>query len=443
MRARLDTLLEERNALHDEQRALFTAADAEKRGLNPTEQTKYDELATRKKAKDEELGECRERIVELEDEEARDKAAAAVRKTQVGAVREAEPTVYRQNGRESYWRDLFHARQNHDRDAIDRLARNNKIRQVDAEERALNTTPGTGGDFAPPLWMIDKFVALARPGRPLADLVNTMPLPSGVSSINMPRVASGSSTALQSTQNTAVSNTDPTTSAVTAPVQTIAGFVVISQQDIDQTPINFDDVILQDLAASYSAGIDAAVITALVAASTNIVTYTDASPTTAKVNQEVGQAIAQVHATRFMPPEVIVMTPQRWGHFNTYTDGNGRPLVVPNPLYNPMNAFGSVETPVASQGVAGTLQGVPVVVDPNIPGNLGGGNNQDEILVLRASDSYLFESEPVAEAMPQTYGNQLSVLCRFYRYYAFTAQRYPKGIAVISGTGMIPPAYGS
>lgn len=440
-RARLDALRVERSAIHDEQRALFVTADTEKRGLNPDEQASYDDLATRKKAKDTEITECEARVAELEDEETRDKAAATVRKAQVQVI--DEPVVYRRGGTDSFFRDRFHAVQTQDRSALDRLARNNKVWQVEAEKRALNTTPGSGGDFAPPAWMVDEFVALARPGRPLANLVHTAPLPSGVSSINLPRVATGSTVAVQGTQNTAVSNTDPTTGVATASVQTAAGFVVVSQQDIDQTPINFDEVILTDLAAAYAAQIDAAVIAGMVAAAGTVVTYTDASPTTPKVNQQVGAAIAAVHAGRYMPPEVIAMTPARWGHFNTYTDNNGRPLVVPNVSYNPMNAFGTVDTPLQSQGIAGTLQGVLAVVDPSIPTNLGTGTNQDEILVARASDCWLYESEPVAEAMPQTYGNQLSVLCRFYRYYAFTAARYPKGIAVISGTGMIPPSFGS
>lgn len=441
-RARLDALRAERSAIHDEQRALFVTADTEKRGLNPDEQASYDEAATRKKAKDDEIVECEARVAELEDEKRRDDAAAVVRKAQL-VVDEPAPTVYRKQGRQSYFRDLYRARTMQDRESIDRLARNNKIRQVDAEERALNTTAGSGGDFAPPLWMVEDFVAFARPGRPLANAVHTAPLPSGVSSINLPKITGGSSVAAQGTENQAVSTTDPTTGTATDSVHTEAGYVVIAQQDLDQSPISFDDVILQDLAAAYSAAIDAAVIASLVAAAGNAITYTDASPTTVKVNQQIGQAIAQVHATRYMPPEYVVMSPARWGHFNTYTDGNGRPLVVPNPSYNPMNAFGTTDTPVVSQGVAGTLQGVPVLIDPNVPANLGAGTNQDEILVLRASDSWLYESEPVAEAMPQTYGNQLSVLCRFYRYYSFISTRYPKGIAVVSGTGMIPPAYGA
>jgi hypothetical protein len=33
-------------------------------------------------------------------------------------------------------------------------------------------------------------------------------------------------------------------------------------------------------------------------------------------------------------------------------------------------------------------------------------------------------------------------MCRFYAYYGIIANRLPKAISVISGTGMIPAAYG-
>ncbi len=78
---------------------------------------------------------------------------------------------------------------------------------------------------------------------------------------------------------------------------------------------------------------------------------------------------------------------------------------------------------------------LPVSVDAGIPTNGGVGTNQDEILVLRGDDCWLYESAPHADVMPQTYRNQLSVLCRFYSYWTLLV-RYGKSIAVISGAGL-------
>lgn len=434
----LEQMLEKRKAAQDSLDALLTKVGAEKRDMSTDEDTEFRSMVETIKGHD-------VRITELRDLEARSAdAAQAAEKYAPKATVTSEPEVYRKGGTNSFWRDKYRAERKGDTEARERLIRNDRVVAVETEKRALNTTAGTGGEFAPPLWMVNEYIALARPGRPLADVLDRQPLPKGVSSINLPAIRTGSSTAVQGTENAAVSNTDPGTASVTAPVGTIAGFVVVAQQDLDQSPVNFDQVILNDLAADYARQLDATVIAALTGATgINAVTYTDTAPTSAKINSQVAQSIATVHANRYAPPTHVAMTPARWGHFVSYTDANGRPLVVPNPAYGAFNAFGNEDTPVVSQGVAGTLQGIPVLIDASIPQNLGTGTNQDEILVLKANDNTLFEGSPMAEALPQTYGQNMSVVCRFYNYYAL-AIRYPKSIAVIGGTGMVTTlAYGA
>jgi hypothetical protein len=56
-----------------------------------------------------------------------------------------------------------------------------------------------------------------------------------------------------------------------------------------------------------------------------------------------------------------------------------------------MNAAG-ILTDVDSQQVVGRMHGLPIVTDPNLPVNLGTGNDEDPIFVMRASDLVLFES---------------------------------------------------
>lgn len=289
---------------------------------------------------------------------------------------------------------------------------------------------------------VSDFIAAARPGRPVANSLSAKPLPAGAASINVPAVTAGSTVAEQTTQNTAASNTDPTTGAVVDAVHTAAGYVIVSQQSMDQTPINFDEVILGDLAAAYSEDVDVAVIAKLAGLSdVNLVSYTDASPTTAKVNQRVAAAMIAVSRNRHAPASHVACSPERWGNFTSYTDSAGRPLIVPSAAGGSMNGIGS-STAVTAEGVAGTLQGLAVVIDASLPTNLGAGTNQDEILVYRADDIWLYESDLHVDVMPQTYGQNLSVLLRAYRYWSLIC-RYGKAIAVISGTGMIPPALGT
>jgi len=349
---------------------------------------------------------------------------------------------YAKNGSESFYRDLFHAKIHGNREATERLVVNDRYREdhQTAETRAQSTVAGAGGEFAPPLWQIQNFVALARPKRTTADLVNNVPLPTGYATINLPKVNTGASVALQ-TQNAGVSVTDITTTSVSTNISTIAGGALISQQMLDQSPIGLDQVITADLARALAGAVDSAVIAALAAAAGNPITYTNVSPTSLIFGTYVQQAIDAILTGDFNNPDAIIMHPARWGRLLAYGDTAGRPLVVPNAAYGRFNQLGTANG-VVNQGIAGEYRGVSVYLDPLIPVNLGVGTNQDEVFVLESQQVNLYESVPQIEAFRETYSNQLSLFVRVFEYYGIIANRLPKAISLITGTGMIPGAYG-
>lgn len=451
LRTQLQELLEQRAALKTELDGILEAPGAEKRDLTDDEQTAFNEKRDAIKSADIDIEKLRARVADLEETEVRDNKAAELRSKYgqpgpqpTGVTVVSEPETYRRGSGQSYFRDLFRAQQRGDHDAIERLRRND--REV-MEQRALTTTDGGVGEFVPPLWMVEEYVKLARAGRVVADQIAHQPLPAGTDSINLPKLTGGTSTAEQATQNTAVSNTDATSSSVTAAVATVAGQQVVSQQLLEQSPINMDAILLADLAADYAVRLDTFVITnnaankrgILNASGINAVTYTDATPTVGEAYSKVGDGIQQIHTGRFLPPNKIFMHPRRWAWYTVSLDTAGRPLVVPSENL-PQNVLAAMSG-VVSEGFVGTLQGLPVYVDPNIPTNLGAGTNEDRIIVLRSDDVILFEGTPRAEAFRETYANQLSVLLRFYNYAALHSERYPKSISVVSGTGLVAPTF--
>jgi HK97 family phage major capsid protein len=433
----IDTLEARKAEIEAELETIVAGAEAETRSVSDDEQTKLDELTTEFRSVVSKI----EKAHEVEEIRAA-RAAALPAEVRAPATAELRTAPYAKGGSESYVKDLYLAQVKGERSAIDRLVVNDKHRAAN-ESRAMSTTAGAGGEFAPPLWQIQDFVEYLRPGRPTANLLNHEVLPAGISSINLPKVTTGALTGTQSSQNTAVANRDFATGSVSTGISTIAGQVVISQQDIDQTPINLDTIVLQDLANDYAYQLNAAVISGIAGVSgVNAITYTDATPSSAKVLGAVQQGIDQIHNGVYRPAEAIVMRPDRWGRLLAATDSAGRPLVLPVAEYGAFNAAG-IGNGVVPQGIVGTLRGVPVVLDASVPTNLGAGTNQDEIFVLRPSEINLYESAPKAEVFQQTYANQLSVLVRFYAYYGLIANRLPKAISVISGTGMIPGNYGN
>jgi HK97 family phage major capsid protein len=435
--------MERRAALKAALEALHKAAvddQGEARSFTDAENTEFDTKVSEIRALD-------ERISELQEAEKRE-AAAAAHRVEIGtADREervapatvvSEPVTYRKGDNStSFFADL--ARQNTDSEARDRLVRNTM------EQRALSTTANAGGQFAPPLWLIDEFVALAKAGRVTADLVQHEALPSGVSSINLPTVATGTSVAAQGSQNTAVSMTDLTTGSVSASINTIAGQQQVSLQLLSQSGISFDRVVLEDLARAYAIALDSQVITSIAGVSgANAQTYTNASPAVVGAGQfysQVLQAANSVATNRLAPANVVVMHPRRWSWVLNALDTQNRPLVVPNgPSFNQL-AQTDGGSAVTAIGAAGTLLGMPVYVDPNIPTNLGAGTNQDEVFVMKADDLWLYETPLTAASFDATYANQLTVLYRVHAFNAFLPNRFPKAISIISGTGLVAPTF--
>ncbi|MFE6482401.1 phage major capsid protein [Streptomyces sp. NPDC057757] len=469
LRKQMTATLEARAALKTELDGIVkTAETAGREKLSADEQTAFDSKRSEIRAKDGEIEELDGKIKELEEDEKREQRAGEIlaQHGQAGERRErvtvtSEPETYRKGGQTSYFRDLFRAQMKGDSTAVERLARsdrevNDQLQRIargaekalkGIEARALTTTDGAGGEFVPPLWMVSEYIELARAGRVVADQVRPMALPPGTDSISLPRVASGTATAEQTTQNTNVQDTDATTNSVTANVATIAGKQVVSQQLLDQSPINMDQILLADLAADYAIKADAFVINnnatnkigLLNVSGLNGVTYTDASPTVGELYPKGADAIQQIHTGRFMPADKHFMHPRRWGWMTAAVDTAGRPLVVPA-ANMPQNVLAAMSD-VVSEGFVGTWQGLPVYVDPNIPVNLGAGTNEDRIITLRSTDVIFFEGIPQAEAFRETKAEQLSVLLRFYNYVALHASRYPKSISVISGTGLITPTF--
>jgi HK97 family phage major capsid protein len=469
LRKQMQSALEARAALKTEIDGIVKAAeDAGAEKLSAEQQTTFDAKRAELRTKDTEIEQLDSRIKDLEEDEQREQRAASIhaRHGQAGERRErvtvtSEPETYRRGGQTSYFRDLFRAQVKGDTSSIERLARNDRevsdrLERIarGAEEalagleaRALSTTDGAGGEFVPPLWMVNDYIELARGGRVVADQVRPMALPPGTDSISLPRMVTGTATAEQTTQNTNVQDTDATTGSVTANVATIAGKQVVSQQLLDQSPLNMDQILLADLAADYAIKADQFVINnnatnkvgLLNVSGLNAVTYTDASPTTAELYPKIADGIQQVHTGRFLPADKVFMSPRRWAWFTAALDTAGRPLVVPS-ANMPQNVLAAMGANV-SEGFVGTLQGLPVYVDPNIPLNLGAGTNEDRIIILRSTDVIFFEGTPQAEAFRETKAEQLSVLLRFYNYAALHASRYPKSISVISGTGLITPTF--
>lgn len=491
LRKQLAELLTRRAALKADLDAVLTKPTEEKRDLTDDETKIFGEKRDAIKTADTDIGGTKARIAELEEIETRGKTASelqakygqdkpgepARRGSDLKVTR--EPLTYDRGNGKSYFMDLARAQLQGDSDASARLVRHGKeldvemparearretrargeLAALDREERLRDTesvfekrvnpnrTDGQGGYFVPPLWLIDEYIDLPRFGRAFASSVRGMTLPAGTDSINVPKVATGTLTGVQTADAAAVVSQDMTDTFVTAPVRTIAGQQDVAIQLLDQSPASFDEIVFADLLADYNQKLDLQCLNGSGAAGQmlgvlnvggiNAITYTDAAPTLPLMYPSLMKALSQVAKNRKMMPTAVFMTPSRWFWATAQLDSQNRPLILPetNNPFNPaaLQTGGDVEGPV------GRLLNFPILADGNIPGNLGAGVNEERIIATRTSDLYLWEGSMRTRVLQEVLSGTLQVRFQIFNYTAFMPNRRPETISAISGTGVIAP----
>jgi HK97 family phage major capsid protein len=364
-----------------------------------------------------------------------------------------EPLTYRQGSSVSYFADLARAAQGHPA-AGDRLARHATEMDVELaarDERARralpdgvnleyrtnpNRLPGQGGNFSPPLWLIDEFAPAPRPMRVLADLIPRFEMPRGTSSVNIPKVTTGQTVATVQDLGT-TSSTDLTDTFVSSPVVTLAGRADVAMQLLEQSPGGsyLDHAFFQDLTQDYDFKLEqqlvngsgsAGQLQGVIPAAANTITYTDATPTGPRLFPLLGQTIATVANARKAMPTAWLLTGSRLAWIATSEDSAGLPLIVQG-----VDGDGDADVSLAT---------VSAYTDEALPRNLGAGTNQEIIVACRPEDMMLFESAPRATVAFEPLSGTLQARLQLHNPVAALVARRPNGIAVIQGTGLIVAA---
>lgn len=321
-----------------------------------------------------------------------------------------------------------------------------------AEERVerghyLQRAVGTGAfaGLTVPQYLTEMYAPAVAARRPFADAMTKVPLPAQGMTVNISRITTASGVALQATENTAVQNTDMDDTLLTESVQTAAGQQTISRQAIDRGT-GVEDIVMSDLQRRYATGLDSTIInqatTGLLAVGTDVA-YTDASPTGAELYPKILAAISGSETALLgqAQPDLAVMHPRRW-HWLSKEMTTSWPLIgqpgIPaqNAGVNYANRYGS--------GFRGLLpNGTAVIVDANMPTNLGAGTNEDSIAIVPSEESYLWEDPDAPQFIraEQTAAASLGVLLVLYGYFAYCLRRYANSHQEITGTGLVTPVF--
>ena len=334
-----------------------------------------------------------------------------------------------------------------DIDAQQRLGRHMSEERVERGaymQRAATGTSNFAG-LVVPQYLTDLVAPYAKAARPFADAIRNAPLPADGMTVNISRITTATSVAVQ-TQGTDVSETNIDDTILTVNVLTNAGSQTVTRQAAERGT-GVLDVVLEDLLTSYHTNLDNELLnqaTNGLATVATAITWTDNTDPTAielwpKIWQGQG-AVESALKNQASGNVICVMHPRRWAWMNAS-------LTSSNPLLAQVGAGvqgGADYQARYGSGFRGTIGGIPVVVDANVVTNLGASTNQDEVYILAANESFLWE-DPSAPLFIRTDTGpsvkSLGVDLVVYGYFAMTHGRYSGSSQRITGSGLVTPAF--
>lgn len=432
-------LIEKRDNLIAASEAIVADAQAQSRDITSEEDAQVAANLDQIRSLDEQIA----RYTELEERQAKAAELRATNKLEEAVTTvKSEPRTYSERSSNSFIRDAFAAQFQNDFSASERLARHMNEERVERRD----VTSANFAGLVVPQFLTNLAAPFARAGRPFLDAARKHALPDSGLTISISKVTTGSATAVQ-TEGAAVQETNIDDTKLDVSVVTVAGQQNVSRQAIERGT-NIDTLVMADLVSAYHTNLDSLFVTTSATSLTNVitqvVTYTDASPTVAELYPKIVDCVQRIQTNFFAGPNFVLMHPRRLAFILAAVDGQNRPLAVPVPNFNGQPAFASGNGAPVYGNSGYTILGLPIITDANVITTNGAGANEDVIIVGNTQEAHLWEQgsgEPLFLRFEQPKAAELDVTMIVYGYSAFTANRYPNAFALVGGTGLVTPTF--
>jgi len=369
----------------------------------------------------------------------------------VARVGAEERTYHKGNtrGGGTFVRDVVNQYLYRDLESEQRLLRHMQEERVERgqylERAAGDAGTGAFSGLVVPQYLTEMYAPAVAARRPFADVCTKLPLPAAGMTVNISRITTATSTALQASELAAVSATSIDDTLLTENVQTAAGQQTLSRQALDRGT-GIEDVVMMDLQRRYATTLDSTLInqatTGLLAVATDVA-YTDTTPTGAELYPKLLAAASGSEAALLgqADPDVVIMHSRRWYWLSAQMTSTW-PLIANQGI--PDRSAGVNYAERYGSGFRGLLpNGMAVIVDNNMPVNLGAGTNEDSIVIAPSEESFLWEdpNAPQFIRAEQPAAASLGVLLVLYGYFAYTLRRYANSHQEVTGTGLVTPAF--
>lgn len=364
-----------------------------------------------------------------------------------------EPTTYNPYSENSIFYDLIGEIKG-EQGSIDRIQRHkqemDKINaSLPSSEKFATTVGGTAqvAGLVPPQYLTQLVADFPTSGRPFANYIPKMPMPPLGSTINIPRITTAARADMQTAELAAVATRDVDDTLLTINKRTIAGEVKVSRQAVEFGAM-VDSVLYRSLMNDLDQKVDVQLLNGtgasgqvkgLLNATTKTEgTYTQATAADRSLSELwpiIMQTSGKQEAARKKGTDLMIVDPVRWGWMWGALDGDDRPLLGANTALA-MNTMAVGSVARKQFGIRAELASFPVMVNANVPVNLGAATNQDPIILVCTEDMLFFETPVMTIAVDQTRASNLEISLVAYKYIAFSAEWYDNAVATVLGSGM-------
>ena len=229
---------------------------------------------------------------------------------------------------------------------------------ADAKELAVRAASTSADTVALPGWLgyIDNLVAN---NRPTVSAFSRGALPAAGLTVEYAQVSSNTlAVGVQDPENEALSFGNLSIDTTSAAVKTYGGYTSFSRQTVERSTVNYLDTAFRALSIQYAKATNAALVADLAALTWTSQTFDADGGTAASLAEGIANGAAYIYEHTGLRPEFILADPDAYVTIVKVAASDGRPVLSTNG--DGSNTIGSANIP----GLAGSVFGLPVIVDP-------------------------------------------------------------------------------
>jgi HK97 family phage prohead protease/HK97 family phage major capsid protein len=250
----------------------------------------------------------------------------------------------------------------------------------DTKAQEFARTASTSADAAVVAPWFGYINTLIANNRPTVSAFSRAPLPATGLTVEYSKIdANTLAVGQQDPENEALSFGNLTFETVSTPVKTYGGYTSFSRQYVERSQVNTLDQVFQGLALAYAGATNGSLVTALAALDYNGKTFDADGGTAASLATGIANGAAYIFTNTGLRPEFILTGTSGYVQLATIAAGDGRPVLLSDGNGN--NNIGTANIP----GLAGSVFGLPIIVDPAIGANVVYMANSAAVITMESA----------------------------------------------------------